>query len=156
MDSMKLSIYKEIKFGLIASGGDLAGILKKENFRLDQRPELSQERNPDDYPWLIFYRVVAGEQQDIKWRRERFIFELIGLSGASGKDDVLLEQMHDIILDHFSFEKKRIGGYTGTGDVDATLGHIVKPMYIDTADGSFEGMSEKRQLMQFAFSGVRA
>lgn len=156
MDTLKDAIYKELKFGLAATGGDLDGLVLQDNIKQDKRAEIDQDREAASYPYIIFYRVTSTEQTDIKWRRSRFVIELIGLEGIDGSDDDALEAIHDIILSHFSFRKKRIGGYTDAGVVDATKGLVVKPFYVDTADGSFEGMQEKRQLMQFAFSYVRA
>lgn len=155
MDTQK-AIHNEFLFALVAGAGALAGKVASDHVKLDERPELSQTRNLADYPWIVFGRIIeTPNQQQVDNIRERYYIELIGLKNST-KGAAFLEDIKRIIYTHFSFFKKRIGAYDDDGTPNPAKGVVVRAQYIDTVDATFDGMDEKRLIMQFAFSRIGA
>jgi hypothetical protein len=134
--TLKEAIYAEL---LTLCAGALP--VSSSNVKLDMRTTLPQ-RTDSEYPYILFRRVMESEATDISYSRQRFEFEVVGLRSSKTKGDALLEQIKDIIKDHFS-GLKMIGGIRMWG------------LYIDTMEGFDDTLEEKAYLIQFAFHSVR-
>jgi hypothetical protein len=134
--TLKQAIYNELQ--TFCAGTTL---LSAANVKLDMRTTLdTAEKN---YPYLLFRRVTDSEETDSRFNRQRFEFEIVGLRSSKTKGDRLLEELKDMLKDHFS-GLKMIGGIRMWG------------LYIDTMEGFDSTLEEKAYIMQFAFHSVRA
>ena len=151
----KDAIFRELKYALAGAGGALEGLIAQNHIKMDVRIQPSSSQSEDDYPWLIFRRVT-GEENKVRYSRERFEIELIGLQSSATKGDDRLELIRNALLDHFGEKIKTWGKFDADGIADANGGLRMKAVCIDTVDMSEVETKEKVQILMFAFTHVRA
>lgn len=151
----KDAIYRELKFGLAGAGGALDGLIAQNHIKMDVRIQSSSMQSEDDYPWIIFRRVIL-EENDVRYSRERYEIELIGLQSSGSKGDDLLEEIRNALVDHFAGKLKTWGKFTADGTAEPDGGLKMKSVYLDSVDMSEFETKEKVHLLMFAFTHVRA
>ncbi len=151
----KDALFREIKYALAGEGGALEGLLEQSHIKMDVRIQPSSSQSESDYPWLIFRRVT-WEENKVRYSRERFEIELIGLQSSPTKGDDLLELIKNALIDHFAGRVKTWGKFAEDGTVDTDGGLRMKAVFIDTVDMSEHETKEKVQILMFAFTHVRA
>lgn len=151
----KDAFFLEMKYGLCASGKPLDGKLAQDNIDMDVRAEPPEQKDPDKYLQAVFSRPVRTEQSDINHARDRVDLEIIGLQGIDGKDDDLVEEVGDIVQDHFQGKHKTIGQFDDNGTPNSSKGVKARITLINRTDRFSDDLEEKIQILQFALHHVR-
>lgn len=152
--TIKDALFRELKYGLCGSGGTLESLMSATNIEMDMRTNAPAPVD-GSYPFIVFRSVNNFEDNQINYTRERVEIELIGLRSSPTKGDDLLQQMRDLIKDHFMGRFKTIGKFTANGAADPNGGLKVKAVYINTVEGFDESLKEKAHIMIFIFTAVR-
>ncbi len=151
----KDAIFRELRYGLAGSGGALEGLIDPLRIKMDVRIQPDSEQSDDDYPWLIFRRITSSEDNAVRYARERYEFELIGKISSEDKNDDLLEQIRDALIDHFAGKMKTWGKFTEDGTADPSGGLKMRAMYMDSVDMTEFNSNEKVQILMFTFTHIR-
>ncbi|MDB5344262.1 MAG: hypothetical protein JWP89_2639 [Schlesneria sp.] len=149
------AIYRELRFGLCGTGGALENLVAEDHIKQDMRNTIDSGKAPATYPWIIFRRITESENNQIRYSRERFEIEIIGLRSSPTKGDGLIEQIKDAIKDHFAGKLKTFGKFTSEGMADPDGGLKLKSFYSDTTEGYDVTLTEKAKIMVFFFSYIR-
>lgn len=152
--TIKDALYREMRYGLCGSGGTLEELVSGENIELDMRTD-APDKVDANYPYIVFRTVNNFEDNQIRYTRERIEIELIGLRSSATKGDDLLQQIRDLIKDHFMGKRKTFGKFTSAGVADPSGGLLLKSVYINTVEGFDESLKEKAHIMIFIFTTVR-
>lgn len=150
--TIKDAIYRELKYNLCGSGGLLDGLVAADHVQLDVRPDIDANKDPADYPWVIFSRASETGDNKVGYTRDRYVIEVIGLLYDADKGDALLEQVKGILKRFFRGKMKTIGKYTAAGVADPNGGLKLACEYINTVEGYDHEDREKMHMLQFAFS----
>lgn len=151
----KDAIYREMKYALAGSGGGWDGLVEQDHIKLDVRIQPSSSQSDDDYPWVIFRRLVSEEDNQVRYAKERFEVVLVGRISSASKGDDLLEEMREALIDHFAGKTQTWGKFEADGSVDADGGLKMKAVYLETVESAETDIAEKAQVLTFAFTHVR-
>ncbi len=154
--TIKDALWREVKYKLCGAGGLLEDLVAQDHVCVDARDDIDAENDPEDYPWLIISRVTRTEPNPVRYPRERFQFEAIGLLRDTTVGDDRLEQIMDILQNYFGNKHATIGKFTATGGTDTNGGLRVKGEYVQTTDAFSSDEQEKVQIVEFAFGYIRA
>lgn len=153
--SIKVSLYRELRFGLCGAGGVLENLVSPANVKQDRRNTPPSDRQESNYPYLLFRRVTASEDNDVDYARERIEIEAVGLFSSATVGDDRLEDIREALASHFSGRRRTIGQFRADGTPDAAEGVTVACNYVSTVEGFDEDYQEKAHIHIFIFHLLR-